>query len=313
MNKKNKTMPEKLSFQDFMSAFRAHYEYGMPKLKNRFTFAEQMVHKNNRNLHGIIVREHGKSIAPVFYYEDLYASYCEGVTLEDCVEEVIGFVMSNKIPGDSFRQRLTNWEMVKSMLILKLINRKRNFEMLDHTPHMIFGDMALIMQIYMDDDVLGKGAITVDEELIGLWDQKSEIVFDQAMDNMKRYRIQTLDLLDFSDDRNKVDPDTPKIFVYSYDTPFPGSSALIRIDQMIEFANKKEMDFYVLPVSIHEVLLVEWKEDISHEFLYGMLKSINTDQGLADNMMSEDVFLLQRKENMLVNISDGKEIVLFAT
>lgn len=312
MSRKKSAMPEKLSFDDFMSAVRAQYQYGLPKLKNRFSFSEQIVHKNNRNLHGIIVREHGKNIAPVFYYEDLYDSYCKGATVEACLEQIVSFVTGNKIPGDSFRQRLTTWEVVKDLLILKLVNIKRNHSMLDHTPYMHFGDMGLIIQVYMDDNILGKGAITVDRDLVELWKKDEKEVFQQAMDNMKKYRVQTLDLLNCAADPKKVDPETPRIYVYSYDSPFPGASAIVRFDKLMEFARKKEMDFYLLPVSIHEVLLIEYRDDISHDFLYGMLKSINSDQGLAENMMSEDVYLLNRSNTNLINIADGKEIVLTA-
>ncbi len=313
MNRNNHTIPDRLSFKDFMSAFRAQYEYGLPKLRNQFTFTEQIVHKNNKNMHGIIVREHGKNIAPVFYYEDLYDSYCEGASLDDCINEIVSFVTSNKIPDDSFRQRLTTWEEVKNLLILKLINFKRNMKMLSHTPHMVFGDMALVIQVYMDDDILGKGAITVDSELMNIWDQDQQTIFNQAMINMKQYRIQILDLLDYADTKHPVDPETPRIYVYSYDTPFPGASAMIRIDKLLEFAETKDADFYIMPVSVHEVLLLEYRNDISHEFLYSMLSSINSDQGLADNLMSDAVYLLQRDTQKLVNIEDGKEVMLFAT
>ena len=64
MRTDNITMPEKLTFTDFMKAFRAQYMYGTPDLKN-FLITEQQIHKNNKNLHGIIIRSPGKRIAPV--------------------------------------------------------------------------------------------------------------------------------------------------------------------------------------------------------------------------------------------------------
>lgn len=66
MRTENKTRPELLSFTDFMSAFRAQYEYGPMKLKKKFSVSEQMIHKNNKDLHGLIVRVPGNKIAPVF-------------------------------------------------------------------------------------------------------------------------------------------------------------------------------------------------------------------------------------------------------
>ena len=46
MKTDKKIAPEKLSFQDFMDAFRAQYRYGVPGLK-RINICEQVIHKNN--------------------------------------------------------------------------------------------------------------------------------------------------------------------------------------------------------------------------------------------------------------------------
>ena len=311
MKTEKQVRPEKLSFTDFMAAFRAQYEYGNPKLQKDFSFTEQMIHKHNRDLHGIIVRQAGKSIAPVFYYEDLYSSYCNGTSLEQCMRDVVKFVTGRSMPDDNFREQLISWEFICDKLIVKLINQKRNSSLLSESPYMTFGDMALIAQIYLDDESLGKGAITVDQDLIRLWNKSKKAVFSRAMENMNKYTIMAIDLLDYAGDGKTIDPETPKIYVYSYDAPFPGASAIIRNDKLHEFANNKEKDFYLLPVSMHEVLLIEYKEDISKEFLYGMLYSINTDKGLSDSMISDEVYLLRRNQDNLINISEGKEIILF--
>ena len=311
MKTEKQVRPEKLSFPDFMAAFRAQYEYGIPKLRKDFSFTEQMVHKHNRDLHGIIVRQTGKSIAPVFYYEDLYTSYCNGTSLEQCMKDVVKFVTGRSMPDDNFREQLISWDGICDKLIVKLINQKRNSAMLTESPYMMFGDMALVVQIYLDDESLGKGAITVDQDLIRMWKMTKKTVFSRAMENMKKYKITAIDLLNYAGDGKTIDPETPRIYVYSYDAPFPGASAIIRNDKLHEFAESKETDFYILPVSMHEALLIEYKEDLSKEFLFGMLHSINTDKGLSDSMISDEVYLLRRNQENLINISDGKEIVLF--
>ena len=63
-----KTAPGRLSFNEFMEAFRAQYKYGASQPLKKYSITEQIIHKNNRNLHGIIVRAPGNRIAPVFYY-----------------------------------------------------------------------------------------------------------------------------------------------------------------------------------------------------------------------------------------------------
>ena len=53
-----KITPERLTFKDFMAAFRAQYRYGYPQFYDKYSITEQMVRKNNKELHGLIIRKH---------------------------------------------------------------------------------------------------------------------------------------------------------------------------------------------------------------------------------------------------------------
>ena len=301
------TAPEKLSFQDFMEAFRAQYRYGVPGLK-KMNISEQVIHKNNRNLHGIILRLPGTRIAPVFYYEDFYDAYVHGSSIEECIRRMAAFVRDNPIPDDCLGDVFSSWENVRERLILKLINYKKNREQLSHIPHRIYGDMAVVTQVYLDDPKIGKGAVMVDESLIDVWSVDKEKVFDAAYENMRRYRIRSFNLLDYDLEDRPDEKDAPNIYVVSYDAPFPGAAALLRTEYLTDFARKKNTDFYVLPVSVHEFLLIEKREGMEDGLLVDMLHSINSDRNLCGNMLSEEVFFLQRDKNCISYLTDGREL-----
>ena len=310
MKTNNKITPEKLSFNEFVEAFRAQCKYGYPQFNSIYKISEQIVRKNNRKLHGMIIRVRESRIAPVFYYEDFYKSYKNGMTIDECICQILQFLDGKRMPGDEFGENLTVWEKNKDYLVLKMINYKKNREMLRNKPYCRFGDMAVIVQIYLDDPKLGKGAITVDEDLLALWDVSSEALFENANANMLKYQVKMIDLLDYASEKKEVDPDTPRIYVVSYDAPFNGASAMLRMDTLLSFAQKKSKDFFVMPVSVYEFLLIEYRNDISNEFLFDMLNSINSERGMTENMLSEEVFVLNRENHCLHNLSDGKELKL---
>ena len=72
----------------------------------------------------------------------------------------------------------------------------------------------------------------------------------------------------------------------------------------------KESDFYVLPVSVHEVLLIQKKKFIVDDMLFGMLQGINSDENLADNMLSDEVLYLSRESDNIEYLLGGKEVVM---
>ena len=308
MRTENKTRPELLSFTDFMAAFRAQIEYGPMKLKKKFSVSEQVIHKNNKDLHGLIVRVPGNKIAPVFYYEDFYDAYKKGSSIEACIESIIEFISEKNLPGEEFGEFFTCWNNVKDHLIIKMMNIKKNRDVLAHTPYHVYGDMAVVIQIYLDDPNIGRGAVLVDDSLLTIWGKNREIVFEIAMANMNKYRIKALDLLDFAEDEELVDRNAPKVFVISYDAPFYGAAAMLRNDFLFEFARKNGKDYYLLPVSVHEFLLVEQNDEVAEKTLFSILRSINSDKSLADNMLSDEVFVVSRNDNCLRYLSDGKEL-----
>lgn len=304
--------PEMLSFKDFMAAFRAHYRYGYPQFYGKYSVTEQKVRKNNRELHGLIVRTPGNRVAPVFYYEDFYQAYKKGSSIDECIRTIINFVENKNLPDNEFGERLTSWEKNKDRLVVKMINLNKNRLMLMHTPFQSFGDMAVIVQIYMIDPNLGEGAITVDDDLMAIWSVTSDELFRVAMSNMNHYPVKIEDLMELASEEEDTDKIAPRIFLCTYDASFHGASAILQTDTLLEFARRKEMDFYVMPVSTHEILLVEQCEGVSGEVLYEMLRSINSDDRISDSMISEEVYSLRRGQDCLHYLSNDEELKLAA-
>ena len=53
-----------------------------------------------------------------------------------------------------------------------------------NAPHRVFGDMAVVVQIYLDDPSIGRGAVLVDNMLLDIWKIENEELFKVAMKNM---------------------------------------------------------------------------------------------------------------------------------
>lgn len=307
-----KTVPGKLSFKEFMDAFRAQYKYGGTQPLKKYSITEQVIHKNNRNLHGIIVRAPGNRIAPVFYYEDFYDAYRSGTSIEECIGKMVTFVSKNKFPNNALSDVFTCWDKVKDKLIVKLMNFDKNKKDILQKPYMLIGDMVAVVQIFVNDPTIGNGCVTVDDSLLEIWSVDREVVFKHAFENMNGFRIKAINLLDLEFDEEMKNNEEPNIYVISYDAPFPGAAVLLRTDYLQDFAQTKEMDFFVLPVSVHEILLIEKRPQIGQEHLFAMMQAINSDKALSDNMLSERIFTLDRTEKTLRNITDGHELELLS-
>ena len=128
------------------------------------------------------------------------------------------------------------------------------------------------------------------------------------MENMNQYRVKMVDLMEISLVEEENDPVAPRIFVVSYDADFHGASVMLQTGILLDFARSKDMDFYVMPVSTHEILLIERREGMERDVLLEMLRSINSDERLCDNMLSEEVYILERQDEKIRNLLNDEEL-----
>ena len=285
----------------------------IPELTKNYTLSEQLIKKNNRELHGLVVRGRNTRVAPVFYYEDFYEAYKKGTSIDDCIGKIIQFMNTNKMPDEDFGDFLSSWKRVKDHLIVKLICRKTNHNMLKETPFRVFGDMAVIAQIYVDNEALGKGAVTVDLPLVSHWNISVSELFDTALENMLKYHVRFINLMDCAraeDEERRKEEEVPKIYVTTFDESFCGAASMLRTDELISFAKKQDKDFYVLPVSVHEVLLIEKLDEVDPNLIKSMLESINSDHAANDEILSEQIFVLDRNDKYLRSGEDGKTVCI---
>ena len=61
-----------------------------------------------------------------------------------------------------------------------------------------------------------------------------------------------------------------------------------------EFADSQGSDLVILPSSIHEVLLVPYKERLDFEYLRQMVRNINGLEVPPEDQLSDEVYLYER-------------------
>lgn len=96
----------------------------------------QDLHKNNNLvLTGITILKKDCNIAPTIYLNQAYEQYQKGLTLSDICKEVIRLYEEYKAQKSVDISFVTDFSKVKSHICYKLINAKKNEELLEDVPH----------------------------------------------------------------------------------------------------------------------------------------------------------------------------------
>lgn len=297
------------TYEEFLSEFVREMESTLADYGMEVSIVNKM--RNNGILEKCIkVDIPGCNMSPSIGTLSLYEHYRE---FDDLVEMAQG--LSEKIITDKNRKidtmSVLSKENILNSTYLMVINAKSNQKLLSETPHYYIaeGELAVIPRlninitdksgfIIIKNDLLPKLQMTGDEILqvakINTSEQNLFEINSLLAETMQAMEENGEDIADdFSD---FFVENTPKTFVITNKDKKLGACCLA-CPEVIETAiNKLGIDCYILPSSIHEVILVEKRggsEDL--EYLRDMVKQVNRQSIPANEILSDQVFQYNAK------------------
>ena len=270
----------------------------------------QVIRNNQVRSDTITVKGKGRTCAPVIHVSDLYALLIQGATYASLAGQIAEiYYKSAGQFEDLVSDRLLDFDYIKDRLIIKVVNGERNEDILKDAPCIRKLDLALTFRVMAESYDHMQGSVLVDNELMKHWHLTAQELFREAADNMEqlwRSRILPLDemILDICGTEDTDQPHTP-ILLLTNDMFCYGAASLFTTDLIRDFARCAGTDFYILPSSIHELLLVPAGEDVDAAYLQEMVSSVNREVVSEDEVLSDHVYFYRRKDDRL-SFSDIK-------
>ena len=78
-----------------------------------------------------------------------------------------------------------------------------------------------------------------------------------------------------------------------------GASVMLYKDPLRDFANYMGHDLYILPSSIHEVILIPAYDHDSYDELTSMVKEVNSTQLSKEEILSDHVYFYSRETGQI--------------
>ncbi len=218
---------------------------------------------------------------------------------------------------------LSNYENVKKFLGIKLVNIEANREKLKNVPWVRVLDLAKVYVVVLTMDDSGMCTATVNNRLLRNWGVDLETLAADAEAAMKeRFGCRILEveelLLELSDMRgenNQALRDFIKtrrelldetgdfkghLFVLTNDVRINGAACLTFKDVIESFGEKIGRDFYVIPSSIHEVLLLPFDAEADSGEIESLIGEVNETQLSPEEVLSNNLYFYHREKGELM-------------
>ena len=244
---------------------------------------QDILKNNNTHLDGLTVLTPGCNISPTIYLNDYFHAYENGRPISDICTEIRDIYQQNKPAHSVDISFFTCYEKVQSRIIFKLINYERNKALLTDVPHFRFLDLAIVFNclIGIDPDDISQSfseekiscspsasgssaTILIHNHHLSFWNITKDDLYALACKNtpdLQHYELRNMsdvlkELLSDDDSSAILAPPAPfPMYVLSNHTKLNGSACILYQDLLKNFAEHLRSDLYILPSSIHEVLL----------------------------------------------------------
>ena len=236
--------------------------------------------KCNGDKKGVIIRQKGKTVAPIIYLEPLFQEFTAGKSFEDILETIINTYDQHRdaSPDVDF---LKDWSKVKDKVVCCLINSALNADSLKERPHRALEDLTIFYKVIVKDFGTAVASIAVTGELTKTWGVSEAALYDTAIQNMK-----AVSFTDFSG-------------MYCVKANHYGAAAIV--NPTVREAVWEEIgNYYIIPSSIHEVLVFP-EDGIDPEEINNMIKEVNSDESCIskDEILSDHAYYYSKETGFI--------------
>ncbi len=304
----NAVKEEVLDYTSFVSLVK---EKIIERMGQGYSIKMYKVIKNNSlELDCLAVLKEGANCSPNIYLNAYYESFIEGTSMAEIIDRLCMIYTHSDVPviQEDFEFSL---ELMKPYIFFRLVSLEKNKKLLTQVPHTTFLDLAITFHCLVKNVEEGIGSIRITNEHMDLWDIGLDELKDLAFDNTKTLFppvIKTMEdvisglLFDANIDNIDIDQHMEPLYpmyILSNEKGINGASCLLYNDVIRDFSKILKSDLYILPSSIHEIILVPMDNLKNKENFTSMVAEINMSQVPFDEVLSDHVYIYSRERDAI--------------
>lgn len=254
-------------------------------------------------------------VTPALNISEAFRNYQNGMDLEEVVEKLADIRMNATLDSGLNPANILDYDKVKDIIIPRLLNTTRNLDYLSNVPHTEMDDLSVIYAVKINDNAQA----VVTNDLAEKWEVDCEMLHVKAMKNLEtepyffNHIMETLMYGPYTKSLTieEVNPrdyeHVPPFFILSTENKTKGAIAAMN-PVVMDKITEKFGDLYVLPSSVHEVVIVPKNAyDGDVQQLVNMVKSVNDSEVAPEEQLSNNVYEYDAAEHSL-KLADGVDV-----
>ena len=267
---------------------------------------------NGMSYRGIEVSDQQVGMGVTINMDKHYKMYLGGKSVDeiaDLVQQQVADAFERRPDVDM--SRLKDYESLCSNVMMEAVSREKNTEYLQNIPHFDMADLSIIYRLNVGRDRNHDiGVVTVDNQLLNSMgisqDQFQKDVFEQALAGEPPILKSLAEVMDMTFMGDDSEPEGGLFLATNRDALY-GASVIAIPGFLDQAAEKLGGSFYILPSSVHEVLLLRNDEEVNVQEMESMVQEINAAIVSPEEQLSDRVYHYDAQEKVFELASDYEQ------
>ena len=265
------------------------------------------------------IREPGREIGLQFPLDEIYRDYrngsCRGGldgVAEKMLEDYTKFMPADIEMLPELNLDLLDFAVVKDKIYAKLINTKWNQKLLETTPHISFLDLSIVFYLLLGQEKEEYKTAQIKETHRQVWEVSVQELYNAALKNMQEQQLPEFSSLNDILYGGKCPlKDVPELFVLTNSMRWNGAGTVLYPNLLETYAEQQGCDWFVLPCSVHEVLLMPYRPESEapamgltrrKDELAAIIQSVNATKVDAAEILSDHPYIYRRENKRLMEL-----------
>lgn len=277
---------ERMNYTEFVHAMLSKTREQMePEVRVEIHTA---VKNNSTERTGLVLMRQGVNMSPTIYLEEFYERYLNGTELPDLVKTIQDLYQKIRVKKSYPYEDILSYEKVKEKIVYKVIQKETNEKLLREIPHEEFLNLAVVFYIILEYTTFGTASLLIRNEHLKMWNVSETEIVETAKQNTPELLPAELEKL------------TDYMYVLTNKTRNLGAAVMLYPDTGKKVWQVIGENFYILPSSIHELILIPESYGVERTQLECMVREINQAEVEAEEVLAESVYYYSGKEDRIL-------------
>ena len=268
-----------------------------------------VIKNNGCEMDGLVIMEKGKDIAPTIYLDSFYELYTNGENIKNIIRQIEVIYEQNKNNVRFDVNILKHFDTIKDKIVYKVVNYRSNEKLLEQVPHKRILDLAVVFYCLLDNEYGRSATALIYNNNLKNWNVTIDDVYKAALKNTPDLLHSKISSMAALFEKCGVNVDGEEVdlkdyvpsdmYVLTNESKLNGAACILYENVLYDFAQKLGADLYILPSSVHEVILLPKLSMFEKDELVNMVKEVNTEGVAADEVLSDHVYEYNRTERLI--------------